>query len=223
MLVAAAGEVPSAASRGWCSCGLGSARAFLLVLVLPTAADLDPFPLPHTPFPLPAHFTWRQPPHRRPPPGSWSAVSSDNGGRVAFGRRVPAPSSSVPCVSVVVGRASGRLPPPLSAARCFEGAIQPTAAAGSRLSCYFPRLFPRCLARAAETSVDTGCGQCLPPARTAGGRLGPPTPYYRAAAASPCDRHDPHETRGPDRMAKRAAEASTPTRGAVGGGGRPPP
>jgi len=220
VLEAAAGEVPPATSRGWCSCALGSARAFRLVLLRATAADLDPCPLPHPPFPLPAHCSWRRPPHRRPPPGSWSAVSGDSGGRVAFRRGAPAPSASVPCVAVVAGRAGRRLPPPAAAAKYLEGAIHPIAVAGSRLIGDCPRFFPRCPVRAAATSVVAGCGHCSPPARTAGGRL---IHYKRAAAAALCDRHDPHETRGQDRVAQKPAEASTPTRGAVGGGGRPPP
>jgi len=121
-------------------------------------------------------------------------VSDDNGGPVALRMGVLAPSASVPCVAVVAGRAGRRLPPPAATARFLEGAIQPIAAAGSRLSGDCQRFFLRCPVRAAATSVEAGCVQCSPPARTAGGRLGPPIPYKRAAAAALCDRHDPHET-----------------------------
>ena len=159
----------------------------------------------------------------RPTTGSWSSVSGDSGGRVAFEKGVSVPSPSVPCVAVAAGRAVRRLPQPAAAARFLQGAIYPIAAAGSLLSGHCARFFPRLPVRAAAASVDAGCGQCLPPARTASGRLGPPVTYKRAAAAALCNRKDPHETRGQDREANRAEEESTSTRGAVGGSGRPPP
>ena len=133
------------------------------------------------------------------------------------------PSSLVPCVAVAAGRAGRQIPPPAAAARFLEGAIQPIGAGGWPLSGDCPRFFPRCPVRAAATLVDACCGQCSPPACTAGGRLGTPIPYNRAAAAALFDRHDPHDMRGQDQEAKRPAEPSAPSRGAVGGGGRRPP